>query len=97
MRTRDKNTYIMGKFDRFCQSCGMPMDKDEQGGGTNQDGSKSTKYCSHCYENGAFRSEFTSSREMVKLVRGKLKEMGYGPIKRWFYTSHIPQLERWKH
>jgi hypothetical protein len=33
---------------------------------------------------------------MVKLVREKLKEMGYGPIKRWFYSANIPRLERWK-
>jgi hypothetical protein len=33
---------------------------------------------------------------MVKLVREKLKEMGIGPIKRWFYSSGIPRLERWK-
>lgn len=29
-----------------CQSCGMPMSRDEQGGGTNADGSKSTMDCS---------------------------------------------------
>jgi uncharacterized protein (DUF983 family) len=23
----------MGKFDRFCQSCGMPMEKDTENGG----------------------------------------------------------------
>lgn len=33
---------------------------------------------------------------MVDFVKGKLKEMGYGPLKRWFYTSHIPMLARWK-
>jgi len=86
----------MGKFDKFCQSCGMPMEKDPENGGTNADGSKTLKYCSHCYQAGSFKDNFTSSNEMVKLVRGKLKEMGYGPIKRWFYTSHIHQLERWK-
>ncbi|WP_224768159.1 zinc ribbon domain-containing protein [Metabacillus idriensis] len=31
-----------------CQSCGMPLSKDEHGGGTEADGSKSTKYCSRC-------------------------------------------------
>ena len=30
-----------------CQSCGMPMKRDPQRGGTNADGSKSTMYCSH--------------------------------------------------
>jgi len=29
-----------------CQSCGMPLKRDEKGGGTNADGSKSVMYCS---------------------------------------------------
>ena len=86
----------MGKFDKFCQSCGMPMDQDPEKGGTNADGSKSVKYCSYCYQSGAFKGNFISSKEMVSFVKGKLKEMGFGPLKRWFYTSHIGQLERWK-
>ena len=31
----------MEKFDKFCQSCGMPIEQDPEKGGTNQDGSKS--------------------------------------------------------
>ena len=34
--------------------------------------------------------------EMVSLVKDKLKEMGIGPVRRWFYTVNIPRLERWK-
>jgi hypothetical protein len=34
----------------------MPLKKDEKGGGTNADGSKSAIYCSKCYENGKFTS-----------------------------------------
>ena len=86
----------MGKFDKFCQSYGMPMEKDPENGGTNADGSKTAKYCSYCYQDGSFKDNFTTPGEMVKLVREKLKEMGVGPLKRWFYSSHIPQLERWK-
>jgi hypothetical protein len=86
----------MEKFDKFCQSCGMPMEKDPEKGGTNTDGSKTAKYCSYCYQAGSFKDNFNSSDEMIKLVRGKLKEMGYGPVKRWFFSSHISQLERWK-
>lgn len=86
----------MSKFDKFCQSCGMPMDQDPEKGGTNADGSKSVKYCSYCYQSGSFKDSFSGSSEMVSFVRNKLKEMGYGPLKRWFYTSHISQLERWK-
>ena len=62
----------MGKFDKFCQSCGMPMDKDPGNGGTNADGSKSIKYCSYCYESGAFKGDFKNAGEMVTLVKGKL-------------------------
>lgn len=40
---------------RNCQSCGMPLSRDEQGGGSNADGSKSRVYCSHCYQGGRFR------------------------------------------
>jgi hypothetical protein len=86
----------MGKFDKFCQSCGMPMEKDPEKGGTNADGSRTLKYCSYCFQSGAFTSNFTKSDEMITRVKGKLKEMGYGPIRRWFFTSHISQLERWK-
>ena len=86
----------MGKFDKFCQSCGMPMEKDPEHGGTNADGSRSLKFCSYCFTMGSFNDKFTRSGEMVTFVRGKLKEMGYGPVKRWFFSSHIPQLERWK-
>jgi hypothetical protein len=74
----------------------MPMEKDIEHGGTNADGSKSVKFCSHCFTMGAFNDKFTNSKDMVNLVKSKLKEMGYGPIKRWFFTSQIPQLERWK-
>ena len=86
----------MGRFDKFCQSCSMPMDQDPGQGGTEADGAKSAKYCSYCYKDGKFVDNFTSSKEMVSFVKEKLKEMGHGPLKRWFYTSHIPQLERWK-
>jgi len=73
----------------------MPMDQDPGKGGTNQDGSKSEKYCSYCYANGAFNDDFSKARQMVSFVREKLREQGYGPVKRWFYSSHIPRLERW--
>ena len=86
----------MGKFDKFCQSCGMPLEKDPGKGGTNADGTKSPKYCSYCYENGNFHDDFTKSSEMVNFVKGRLKETGIGPLRRWFYTSHISQLERWR-
>lgn len=72
------------------------MNKDPEQGGTNADGTKNTLYCSLCYQQGAFKDDFTKADEMIELVKGKLKEMGIGPLKRWFFTSHIPKLERWE-
>ena len=86
----------MGRFDNFCQSCGMPLDQDPGSGGTEKDGSKSTTYCSYCYVKGEFVDDFTEAKQMVTFVKGKLKEQGMGALKRWFYTMHIPQLGRWK-
>ena len=65
----------MEKIYKNCQSCGMPLKKDEKGGGTNADGSISTMYCSYCYENGEFHTPDMTVKEMQELVRGQLKEM----------------------
>ena len=73
----------------------MPMEKDPNHGGTNNDGTRTHRYCSLCYVNGEFKDNFSTSEEMVALVKDKLKEMGYSSLKRWFFTSHIPKLERW--
>ncbi|MCF8237602.1 MAG: zinc ribbon domain-containing protein [Saprospiraceae bacterium] len=86
----------MGRFDSFCQSCGMPLDQDPGKGGTEADGSKNAIYCSYCYDKGQFRDNYTDARQMVTFAREKLKEMGFGWIKRWLFTLHVPQLARWK-
>ena len=86
----------MEKHYKFCQSCGMPLKKDKQGGGSNADGSKSLIYCSHCYGNGEFtRPDFTA-RQMQELVKGKMKEMGIPGFLVPFFTMGIPKLERWR-
>jgi len=79
-----------------CQSCGMPMKKDPQQGGTNSDGTKNLMFCSYCYSNGVFTKPDMTIEEMKILVKEKLKEMGFpGFISGWF-TKGIPKLKRWK-
>ena len=78
-----------------CQSCGMPLRRDEKGGGTNADGSKSAMYCSHCYEAGRFKLPDISAREMQQRVRGKLRETGFPAPAAWLFTRNIPKLARW--
>ena len=54
-------------MNKFCQSCGMPMKKDPEGGGTNADGDKSQDYCSYCFVNGAFTSpEIKTAADMQR-------------------------------
>ncbi len=84
-----------GKAFKHCQSCGMPLARDARGGGTNADGSKSTMYCSHCYQGGRFTMPGMTAGEMQNLVKGKLKEMGFPGFVAGLFTRKIPKLERW--
>jgi hypothetical protein len=74
----------------------MPIKKDEKGGGTNADGTRSLKYCSLCYQDGKFlRPDFTA-KQMQELVKSKMKEMGIPGFLVPFFTRGIPKLERWQ-
>jgi hypothetical protein len=79
-----------------CQSCGMPLKRDEKRGGTNHDGTKSKMFCSHCYENGKFTMPSITVDEMKVRVKEKMKEMGFPGFLSGIFTKHIPKLERWK-
>jgi hypothetical protein len=79
-----------------CQSCGMPLKKDKNGGGSEADGSKSIMYCSHCYQNGKFTQPDMTVQQMKDRVKQKLKEMGFPGFLAGFFTKNIPQLARWK-
>lgn len=86
----------MSKKNTNCQSCGMPLKRDENGGGTNADGTHSELYCSKCYKNGAFLKPDMTVKEMQLLVKEKIKEFGFPGFLAGFFTKGIPNLERWK-
>jgi hypothetical protein len=83
---------------KICQSCGFPLKKDKKGGGTEKDGSRSLKYCSMCYENGAFLSpvEIDTAEKMQKFCIQQMKMAGMNGLFAWLATRPIPGLERWK-
>lgn len=83
------------KSSEMCQSCGMPLAKDPQHGGTNADGSKNEKYCSYCYQQGKFSFEGTV-KEFQAHCRQKMVEGGHSRFVAWLFTLAIPRLERWK-
>ena len=85
----------MKKENKFCQSCGMPMTKDPQGGGTNADGSKNLKYCSYCYQNGEFSFNGTVE-EFQEHCRKIMVEGGQPKFLAWLFTRGMKRLERWK-
>ena len=80
---------------KFCQSCGMPVNKDPQGGGTNADGSKNVKYCSYRYQNGAFTYTGTV-KDFQEFCRQKMVESGHPKFLAWLFTRGMKRLERWK-
>jgi Putative zinc ribbon domain len=81
---------------RNCQSCGMPLKRDERGGGTEADGSISHKYCSHCYRQGRFVQPDLTVEQMQERVRDKLREFHVPRFLAGFFTRGIPGLERWR-
>lgn len=83
---------------QICQSCGMPLDKDPNKGGTNADKSISNKYCSFCYKDGRFLDEGISLNEKIeKNIQMAVSKMNIPESKaRELAESILPNLERWK-
>jgi len=83
---------------KVCQSCGMPLDKDPNKGGTNSDGSKSDKYCSFCFHNGKFTDEGITLKEKIeKNIQIAVSRLNIPENEaRKMAESLLPNLERWK-
>ncbi len=81
----------------FCQSCGMPLQKEEDYG-TNADGSKNGEYCLYCFQNGLFTQPNITLDEMIKLVVENMVTMKIMPETQAIElaNTHIPQLKRWQ-
>lgn len=80
----------------FCQSCGMPMNTDDDRG-TNADKSINEEYCHYCYENGKFTKEETMEEMIESCIPFGLQEGVYKDEKtaRDAMMSFYPTLKRW--
>ncbi len=80
---------------KMCESCGMPMSKDPNGGGTNADGSKNEQYCSYCYQNGDFtwKGKVDDFQEFCK---EQMIKSGMNRFIAWLFTRNMKRLPRWK-
>jgi hypothetical protein len=81
----------------ICQSCGMPLNNDENKG-TESDGTLSQEYCKFCYQNGSFTDEGTTLEEKIeKNVRIAVDKMGMDEDEARSMASNVlPNLKRWK-
>ncbi|MEP7197672.1 MAG: zinc ribbon domain-containing protein [Saprospiraceae bacterium] len=86
----------MDKIYKNCQSCGMPLKRDEKGGGSNSDGTISTMYCSYCYEKGEFIYKGNSVAEFQEYSKQKMMEGGHSRFFSWLFTRGMSRLSRWK-
>lgn len=85
----------MERVYKDCQSCGMPLKKSPNGGGTRADGTISKMYCIHCFQNGEFTNPACTVSEMQNLVKNKMKKMGFPGFLAGFFSRNIPKLLRW--
>jgi hypothetical protein len=81
----------------ICQSCGMPMQKDEDFG-TNADGTKNGEYCHFCFKYGKFNDEgITMEQKIDKLVNIAVTQMDIPEDKARAHANEIiPTLKRWR-
>ena len=90
-----------GQLPQFCQSCGMPLTKNEDCG-SYADGSTCFDYCKSCYADGRFLRNLTMD-EMIehcsqfvddvnKQMPKPMTKEEYKQMMRGFF----PMLKRWK-
>lgn len=79
----------------FCQSCGMPLNKEEVKG-TEKNGLKTDEYCKYCYENGAFKNPDMNLEDMKKNVQNQMKKMQLHENVIQKAVNILPALKRWQ-
>ena len=80
----------------ICQSCSMPL-KTDADKGTEANGTKSQKYCVHCYKNGQFTWPDATAELMQVYCMGILTKDKHMPsFLARAATKNIPKLERWQ-
>ena len=89
-------TRLLEMPERFCQSCGMPI--YEPGlRGTEADGSPSSDYCSHCYQQGSYTYETDLDNMIESCAPCLMKEAGLSHDEAVsLMGALLPSLKRWK-
>jgi hypothetical protein len=83
----------MEKGTNICQSCGMPMERDEHFG-TNEDGSKNQDYCTYCYREGGFTDPDLSIDGMIRRI-ASITGQTLAPEDEKRSRQFLSSLKRW--
>lgn len=79
---------------KFCQSCGMPMEDAQYG--TEADGRQSSDYCSYCYEGGKFCVDVTMEQMIDFCAKPMADATGMTAAQaKGQMAGFFPQLKRW--
>lgn len=84
--------------EKFCQCCGLPMGTTDEKYGIEKNGTKSTDYCTYCYENGAFTFN-GSMEEMIEICVEPVVSVNADMTQdqaRKMMLGWFPTLKRWK-
>ena len=80
---------------KFCQSCGMPMEYAQYG--TEADGSASADYCGYCYEGGKFSADVTMEQMIDFCAKPMADAAGMTTEQaREQMAAFFPKLKRWQ-
>lgn len=85
---------------KFCQSCGMPLNIKEDFG-TNKDMSLNDDYCTYCFKEGSFTQDITMN-EMIEHCLQYLDEFNKDALQKMTIDEaranmreFFPHLKRW--
>lgn len=78
----------------LCQSCGMPLETENLFG-TNQDGTKNSDYCVHCFKEGKFTTDETIEEMIETCVPFMVKDGFEEGQAREMLNNLLPNLKRW--
>ncbi|WP_421909216.1 zinc ribbon domain-containing protein [Methanolacinia petrolearia] len=86
-----------GREIKTCKSCGMPLARDEDYG-TEENGSKSSKYCIYCYKDGKFIEPDLTKEEAVEKYAPMMAEHLGMPLEKakMMVNSYLSSLPRWQ-
>ena len=88
------NTLLGCPRELYCQSCGMPLEDEFLGRGS--DGALNEKFCKWCYDEGHFLSDCTMEEMQEQCVSIMVQQGVEESAARQHMVSVLPQLERWK-